>query len=78
MKLSKALESIPHDLVIAKVTVFGNGNNMQCYIYYSYWKNTREYVSVDSVKRSFIEIIPEVNRDQLIRPILYSIFLNDF
>ena len=35
---------------------------MPCYIYYSYLKNRSECVSVNSVKISFIEIIPGVRQ----------------
>ena len=38
MKLSKAFDRIPNDLVIAKLAAYGFDKNMLCYIY-SYLKS---------------------------------------
>ena len=62
MKLSVVLDSIFCYIVIVKVTVYGIDKNMPCDIYYSYLKNRRECVSVNSMKSSFIEIMPGVRQ----------------
>ena len=52
MNLSKNFDYISHDLVIAKLGVYGFDKNMLCYIY-SNWRSRQHYVSVNNIKSTF-------------------------
>ena len=77
MDLSKAFDCISHDLVIAKLAAYGFDKSIICYIY-SYLKNRKQCVSVNSIKRTFEEIISGVPQGWIVGSILFNIFLDDF
>ena len=52
MNLSKNFDYISHDLVIAKLGIYGFDKNMLCYIY-SNWRSRQHYVSVNNIKSTF-------------------------
>ena len=59
MDLSKAFDSILHELVIVELAAYGFDKNMICYIF-SYLKSRKQCVSVNNIKRTFEEIISGV------------------
>ena len=65
MDLSKALDCIPRDPVIAKLAAYGFDKNMLCYIY-SYQKSRKQFVRVSSIKSSFEEIVSRVEKLQFL------------
>ena len=77
MDLSKALECISHDLVIAKLAAYGFDKNMICYIY-SYLKSRKQCVIVNNIKSTFEEIISGVPQGSSVGSTLFNIFSNDF
>ena len=69
MDLSKAFDSILHDLVIVELAAYGFDKNMICYIF-SYLKSRKQCVSVNNIKRTFEEIISGVPQSSIAGPIL--------
>ena len=70
-------DCISYDIVIAKLAAYGFDKNMIWYIY-SYLKKRKQYVSVNSIKSTFEEIISGVPQGSIVGPILFNIFFNDF
>ena len=77
MGLSKAFDCIPHDLLIAKLSVYGLNGNALKYIY-TYLKNRKQCVRLSSVYSDFKDIITEVTQGLLVEPMLFNAFLHGF
>ena len=77
MDFSKAFYCIPHDLLIAKLSVYGLNSNALKYIY-TYLKTRKQCVQVNNVCTDFKDIIPGVPLGSVAGTILFNAFLNDF
>ena len=75
--LSKALDCITHDLLIAKLSAYGLNNNSFCYIY-SYLKDRKQCVHINNQQSEFNTIISGVPQGSILGPIFNNIFFNDF
>ena len=75
--LFKALDCIPHDLLIAKLSSYGLNSDSLCYIY-SYLKDRKQCVQINNEQSEFDTIISGVPQGSIFGPILYNIFFNDF
>ena len=71
--LSKAFYSIPHDLLIAKLSAYGLNSDSLCYIY-SYLKDHKHCVQINNKQSKFDTITSGVPQDS----IFGSIFFNNF
>ena len=74
--LSKALDCIPHDLLIAKLEAYSLGEKTLSYIF-SYLRNRNQCVRINDKKRDFQKIISGVPRDSITGPILFHFSIND-
>ena len=77
MDLSKAFDCIPHDLLIAKLAVYGFEEKTSLYIY-SYLENGKHCVKINNINSNFQTIKSGVPQGSIVGPILFNIFFNDF
>ena len=75
MDLSKAFDTINHDLLIAKLEAYGFSTNALLFML-SYLKNRSQRVSINSSFSTWEEIIAGVPQGSILGPLL-NIFLND-
>ena len=57
--LSKAFDSMPHDLLIAKLSAYGLNSDLLCYIY-SYLKDRKQCVQINNKQSEFDTVISGV------------------
>ena len=77
MDLSKAFDCIPHDLLIAKLAVYGFEEKTSLYIY-AYLENGKHCVKINNINSNFQTIKSGVPQGSIVGPILFNIFFNDF
>ena len=76
MDLSKSYECVNHDLIIAKLEVYGVGENSLRLIQ-NYLSNRQQRVKVGSSFSEWLEIILGVPQESILGPIPFNVFIND-
>ena len=76
MDLSKALDSIPHDLLIAKIHAYGFSKN-SLVLFYSYLKRRKQNVKINNTQSIFQIILSGVPQGSMLGPFLFNIFVNN-
>ena len=74
---SKAFDSLPHDLLIAKLSAYGLSSDSLCYIY-SYLKDRKQCFQIHNKQSEFNTVISVVPQSSIFGSILFNIFFNDF
>ena len=76
MDLSKAFDTINHDLLITKLKAYGFSNNALLFMH-SDLKNRSQRVNINSSFSTWKEITAAVPQGSILGPLLFNIFLND-
>ena len=77
MDLSKAYDSLPHDLLLAKLDAYGVGIN-SLKLMYSYLTDRKQRVKVGTSFSTWKSLSKGVPQRSVIGPLLLNIFINDF
>ena len=75
MDLSKAFDSIPYDLLIAKMPAYGFSKNSLVF-FYSYLKRRKQNVRINNTHSIFQILLSWVRQGFILGLILFSIFIN--
>ena len=76
MDLSKAFDSIPHDLLIAKMHAYGFSKNSLVF-FYSYLKRRKQNIRINNTHSIFQILLSGVFQGSMLGPILFNLFIND-
>ena len=76
MDLSTALDSLPHDLLIAKMEAYGFGKHSLRFLY-SYLGNRKQRTRVGSAVSGWLSVLLGLPQGSILGPILFNIFIND-
>ena len=74
--MSKAFDSIPHDLLIAKIHANGFSKN-SLVLFYSYLKRRKQNVRTNNTHSIFQILLSGIPQGSILGPILLNIFINN-
>ena len=76
MDLSKAFDSIPHDLLVAKLNAYGFSYNA-CTFILTYLRNRQQCVKVRDARSTWQIVKRGIPQGSCLGPLLFNIFVND-
>ena len=76
MDLSKAFDTLNHDILLLKLTYYGVKNSAITFLK-SYLSNRKQFVQIDDVSSSMLAINTGVPQGSIVGPLLFNILIND-
>ena len=76
MDLSKAFDTINHELLLAKLHAYGF-NKQALLILSSYLRNRKQRVKINNTFSLWTDLIQGVPQGSVLGPLLFNIYLND-
>ena len=76
MELSKAFDTINHELLIAKLNAYGFSEPSLTVIY-DYQKDRLQHIKINSTSSEWSELIDGIPQGSVLGPLLFNIYLND-
>ena len=76
MDLSKAFDTINHELLIAKLNAYGF-SEPSLKLIYNYLKDRLQHIKINSTFSEWSELIQGVPQGSVLGPLLFNIYLND-
>ena len=76
MDLSKAFDTLNHELLIAKLNAYGFSHD-SLHLLYSYLSNRWQRTKINNAFSSWSEILLGVPQGSILGPLLFNIYLND-
>ena len=77
LDLSKAFDTVNHDVLIKKLEFYGV-RDLQINFFLSYLSNLRQFVSVNNISSDELTISCGVPQGSVLGPLLFLIYVNDF
>ena len=69
--LATAINNSPHDLLLAKLAVYGVDESFLCYIY-SYLLNRKQCMQINNINSDFLNVILGVPQGSIVGSILFN------
>ena len=76
LDLSKALNCIPHDLLIAKLNVY-EFDEEALKLIYSYLKGRKQSVLINNIHSNFLELLSGLPQGSILVALLFNTFINN-
>ena len=76
MEFLKALDTIRHGFLIAKLNTYGLDRMSLVFLYFC-WKWSKQCVNVNKLQSTFQTLLSGISRGSIIGPLLYNVFIND-
>ena len=76
MDISKAFESVPHDLLAAKLHAYGLPENVVTFVH-SNLKRRKQGVKINDTENVFKILLSGILQGSILGPILFNILINE-